>query len=470
MMQARRSYSIAAFIVLAGFASPTTADTPFPAVWDHEFGDALDQSVTAVTTDPSSAVYTLVNLAGTVNFGCGPITSAGSVDVALAKYNSSGACLWSKRFGDASLQTGVAASANATGIFIASTFSGSINAGGGNLTSLGGSDILVAHFDSNGAAVWSVAGGGTSADFATGLALDSAGNSLVIGYTAGTFAMGSVGLTSVGGNDGFVIQLNSTGSPQWLHAFSGAGEQQPHGVASDSSNNVIVTGLYAQSMDLGTGQLMSQGMNDIFLAKFDSSGNTVWAESFGAAGNDIGYAVTVDSADDIWMCGSYSGTVSFGSTTLTSHAASDNFVVRLDSTGHVLWAVDPYTGTGTGVTSVCSVAVNGDGRGYVGLSLSGTGTAFGAPFASAGSASNQSDAVVGAIRSTDGAPLGYFSAGSTEQAKAFSVAIDPGGRILSGGYFYGNINFGLDSLNSSGGQDGYVVVQIDDRIYIGGFE
>ncbi len=56
-------------------------------------------------------------------------------------------------------------------------------------------------------------------------------------------------------------------------------------------------------MDLGTGTLTSQGMNDIFLAKFDSSGNT-WAESFGAAGTDIGYAVTVDSADDIWMCSS----------------------------------------------------------------------------------------------------------------------------------------------------------------------
>ena len=282
--------------------------------------------------------------------------------------------------------------------------------------------------------------------------------------------MGSLGLTSVGGNDGFVIQLNPAGSPQWLHAFSGAGEQQPHGVASDSSNNVIVAGTYAQSMDLGTGTLTSQGMNDIFLAKFDSSGNTVWAESFGAAGTDIGYAVTVDSADDIWMCGSYSGTVSFGGVTLTSHAASDNFVVRLDSAGHVLWAIDPYSGSGTGVNSVCSLAVNGSGRGYVGLSLSGSGTAFGAPFASAGSASNQSDAVVGAIRGADGAPLGYSSAGSTQQARTFSVALDSGGRILSGGYFYGNIDFGLGSRSSSGGEDGYVVVQTDDRIYIGGFD
>ena len=353
IMHAKKSAAIAAVIALTGFSSPAPADTPYVAVWDHGFGDALDQSVTAVTTDPSSTVYTLVNLAGTVDFGCGPLTSAGSVDVALAKYDSGGACLWSKRFGDASSQSGVAARADATGIVIAATFSGSIDPGGGTPdVVLGSSDIVVARFDSSGAEVWNTKGGGTATDTATGLALDSAGNTLVIGSTAGTFAMGSVGLTSVGGDDGFVIQLNSTGNPQWLHAFSGAGEQQPHGVASDSSNNVIVAGLYAQSMDLGTGPLTSQGMNDIFLAKFDSAGNTVWAESFGAAGNDIGYAVAVDSANDIWMCGSYSGTVSFGGVTLTSHAASDNFVVRLDSAGHVLWAIDPYSGSGTGVNSV----------------------------------------------------------------------------------------------------------------------
>jgi hypothetical protein len=267
-----------------------------------------------VTTDPGG-VYALLDFEGSFDFGCGPLIGDTNVDVALVRYDSSGNCLWSNRFGDSSAQFGVSAAADSTGVVITGTFSGSIDFGAGPLTSLGSSDVFVARFDTQGAPVWSTPGGGSAAESATGVALDPAGDALLIGTTAGSFTLGRVSMTSLGGTDGFVISLDSTGTPQWLRPFSGVGTQLPLGVASDSSNNVVVTGAFAQSMDLGTGVLTSQGMNDIFLAKFDSSGTTLWAESFGASGNDIGYAVATDSENNVWICGSYSGTVNFGSVT-----------------------------------------------------------------------------------------------------------------------------------------------------------
>ena len=87
-------------------------------------------------------------MSGQVDFGTGPLASAGGSDVFLAKFKSLGTPVWSKRFGDAQSQTGVGVAADASSnILMAGDFSGSLDFGGGlSLTSAGGSDVFVAKF------------------------------------------------------------------------------------------------------------------------------------------------------------------------------------------------------------------------------------------------------------------------------------------------------------------------------------
>ncbi|MDR3385639.1 MAG: hypothetical protein P4L92_01195 [Rudaea sp.] len=350
-------------------------------------------------------------------------------------------------------------------MIITGNFTGSIDFGAGAFTSQGGSDVFLARFNSLGQFLWSETAGGTSTDSPTGVALDSAGEVLLIGSTTGMFTIGGLSMMSAGGTDGFLVGLNSAGIPQWMRSFSGAGTQLPLGIATDGSNNVVVTGAFQQSMDLGLGQLTSEGGLDIFLAKFDSGGNTVWSESFGSSGNEIGYSVAIDGSNNIWLCGSYQGTVSFGSTMLTSQAATGYFVAKFDAGGQPLWAVDAEVGSTT-ASAPCSLAVGTNNRGYVGLSLSDSGTAFGMPFTSAGS----TDAFVGAIQGADGSYLGYSNIGGAGAEEVLSVAVDPKGRIVSGGFFSSNIDFGSGPVANEGGMDGYVYVEADDRIFASGFE
>ena len=455
-------------LLLAILPLAANAATPYYSVWANPIGNAANQSVVAVAPDATGAVYALANVTGVVTVGsCGALGGSGATsDVFLTRYDSSGNCLWSNPFAGNQTQTGVGAAANSTGVIIIGNFTGNINFGTGPLLSQGGADVFLARFSALGQIVWSEEAGGASTDTPTGVAIDSSGNVSLIGDTNGTFTLGTQSMTSAGGTDGFLVSVNPSGSAQWLRSFSGLGTQIPLGVATDASNNVIVSGAFQQSMDLGLGPLTSQGGFDIFLTKFDSNGNTLWSESFGSSGDDIGYAVATDSSSNIWLCGSYQGTISIGSTILTSQAATGYFVAKFGAGGQPLWAVDAEVGSTT-ASAPCSLAVGTNNRGYVGLSLSGSGTAFGLPFSSAGS----TDSFVGAIQGSDGSYLGYSSVGSNGADNVLSVAIDPTGRIVSGGFFSGtSIDFGAGPVANQGGMDGYIYIEVDDRIFASEFE
>ena len=74
--------------------------------------------------------------------------------------------------------------------------------------------------------------------------------------------------------------------------------------------------------------------------RVDSTGNVAWAIKAGDSSNDIGYGIASDGAGGALVTGAFQGTATFGSSiTLTSSGFSDAFVMRVDSTGNVTWAI-----------------------------------------------------------------------------------------------------------------------------------
>ena len=94
----------------------------------------------------------------------------------------------------------------------------------------------------------------------------------------------------------------------------------------DASGNVYVTGDYQGTADfdpsLGTTDLTSNGNEDIFFAKYNSSGDLTWANSLGSNSNDEGYGIAVDGSGNVHVTGEFRGTVDFdpgsGTTNLNS--------------------------------------------------------------------------------------------------------------------------------------------------------
>ncbi|MFL5754179.1 MAG: T9SS type A sorting domain-containing protein [Bacteroidia bacterium] len=99
------------------------------------------------------------------------------------------------------------------------------------------------------------------------------------------------------------------------------------------SHNIYFDSLFLQTFG-------SSGYRDAYLAKIDSSGKWLWAINTGGIGWDGFYNIDLDTTGNIYMMGFFgSPTATFGSTTLTNASNDDFYLAKYDSSGNNIWAV-----------------------------------------------------------------------------------------------------------------------------------
>jgi hypothetical protein len=115
----------------------------------------------------------------------------------------------------------------------------------------------------------------------------------------------------------------------------------------------------------GTNTLSSNGGYEIFILKLDAAGNFVWAKSIGASGHDVGNSIAVDGWGNIAATGHFNSVVDFdpgsGTSFLTAGSNNNAFILRMDSTGNLIWARQ----FGAGSAKVDGLAVDLDRQGNV---------------------------------------------------------------------------------------------------------
>ncbi len=157
-------------------------------------------------------------------------------------------------------------------------------------------------------------------DWSHSVAVDSSGNVYTAGMFYGTVdfdpGAGTENHTPVGGTDAYLLKLDSSGDYAWVAVFGNSQTDTAQGVAVDSSGNVYVTGSFEGTVDFdpgsGTDNHTSTGSKDVFVLKLDSSGDLVWAKSFGgSANNDQGFSIAVDSSGNVYVAGEFHATVDF---------------------------------------------------------------------------------------------------------------------------------------------------------------
>src|SRR5260221_409050 len=116
------------------------------------------------------------------------------------------------------------------------------------------------------------------------------------------------------------IGVNCFGqAPSWLWAKSAGGisHDRCNGICTDVSGNIYITGWFGAPIVFGTTTLTSTGSQDIFIAKYDASGNVIWAKSAGGIYSDQGISVSTDAGGNVFISGSFSSTsINFGTTIL----------------------------------------------------------------------------------------------------------------------------------------------------------
>src|SRR6185369_6676346 len=193
-------------------------------------------------------------------------------------------------------------------IFIAGYFTGTVDFGGGALTSVGGLEMFLAKYSSTGTHLLSKRFGSTADDLAKSVAIDPFGNVLLTGTFRGNVSFGGATLTSdgtfqspyyPGGPDVFIAKFDNNGSPIWSKNFTNTSGDEGYSIASDANGNIFLTGYYQGTIDFGGGILLQNGGSDIYLAKFSSAGVHLWSKHFGGTAADSGQALAVDSSGNV---------------------------------------------------------------------------------------------------------------------------------------------------------------------------
>ena len=218
---------------------------------------------------------------------------------------------------------------------------------GPNSTNLVGSGGYVVKVDPAGNFLWSKSTGTNG--WLNGVATDAAGNVYVTGATnLSYFSNGDVQCEFT------LTKYDALGNFVWTVQSQGQIQDQGSQLKVDAATNIYVNGIFASSnFTIGsitlTNDYISPDPNDWrfdrFTAKFDASGNVLWAKAIEAP-HSLWPMVgpNLDAASNVIVAGILASTVSLGTTTLTNIGAGDIFVVKCDSAGNLLWAKDVGVG------------------------------------------------------------------------------------------------------------------------------
>ncbi len=317
--------------------------------------DALGNCLWAVklqgNVNDIAGAYVTGWYAGTAVIGTTTLTSAGgTIDIFIAKFDqSTGNFLWAKSAGsNQDDDYGTAISFDQfgypilTGYFWDLATFGTINLTGTNW------ETFIARYDAtNGNCMWAIAAGGSNNQ--RSFSIQTMSNiSYIVGKFAGTATIGTTTLTSNSGSDDIFIAKYDAGIPGWVWARSvgSAGQDEAYDIVRvNSSSDMYVTGIFSNSMTLGTTTLTSTGNLDAFTARIDANGNWVWAKSGGSATYyDYSNTITADNTG-CYVAGKFQGTATFGTYSVTSTGLEDAFITHYSPTGTELWAIQ---GGGTG--------------------------------------------------------------------------------------------------------------------------
>ena len=213
---------------------------------------------------------------------------------------------------------------------------------------------------------WTKQMGTYTGDAGRGIAIDKNGNLYVTGITIG----GLDGNTNAGSEDLFLIKYDSSGNKQWTKQLGTSSYDAARGIITDSNSNVYIAGSTKGGLD---GQIHGGGY-DLFVVKYDSSGNKQWTKQMGTSSDDAAYGITSDSNNNVYLTG-----VTHSNLDGNSQAGGgDLFVVKYDSSGDKQWT--KQTGSSS-YDRAESIATDNNGNlyltGYTEGNLDGNGNAGG---------------------------------------------------------------------------------------------
>ncbi len=334
--------------------------------WVKTQGGFFDDQAIGIQSDEIGNSYITGSFQGIASFNGLPMVSRGGDDIWVAKYNNLGEVQWVNQAGGTSEETGHTIALDVSrNVIIGGLFQGTPTFGSSTtLTSAGSTDGFVAKYTTLGQFVWATKMGGAQADAIYAVKSDYSGNVYVAGMARNNATFGLLPIASNGEKDAIVAKLSKAGSPLWVKSIGGTGNDAAKSLAIDANANVYIAGSFRNSLTLGRKTVVSSGLNDIFVASFNTTGYLNWWQHAGSTGADSCLTVSLLPNNDLILGGSVDTAVDFGGTSITPQGLSDAYVVRLDQK-HIYTApeITPVNCFG-GTEGAINLTVGGGTRPY----------------------------------------------------------------------------------------------------------
>lgn len=432
--------------------------------WAKSVGTLDVESGYSITTDTWGNTYVTGGFySSQLTFGSYTLNNygiTGDDDVFIVKYDSAGNVIWAKSAGGVNFEHGSSITTDAAGnVYVAGGFSSPfITCGTQSITnSSNGIDIFILKLDSAGNTLWLQNPIGLSSDWANGISADTMGNCYVTGYfTSSSISFGLYTLTNFGINgveDFFIAKYDASGNVVWAHSIGGAGTDKGNSIATDANGSSYVTGYFnSTSLTFGSDTLINKGSDDIFIVKYNAGGNVIWANRAGGTSDDQASSISTDSAGNSYVTGYFhSQSIAFGPDTLiNTNNSADVFIVKYDPAGNAAWA---KKAGGTNYDYGSSIAVSANGNSYFTGYFQSPALTFGSDSLNNISSSGSADIFI-LKYNTAGNVIWAKSAGGWGSDYGTGIKTDDFNNVYLTGYFDSSVlTIGSDTLNNYGNKD-----------------
>ena len=292
--------------------------------WLKKAGSALDDSPSAATLDANGNIYWTGELASNGTFDSYSLSKG----VFLSKIDPAGNTLWAHNqfTGGSPAQLFI----NGNEILMSGyTNNDTLTIDTAILISNNNIDCFLAKTDLNGSVLSAKRFGGNLFQYALDFETDANGNIFLIGAFEDSLVVDAFTLSNNGKYDFFFAKFDSNFNAIWIqqsHATGSAGAKS-NSLVKDIDGMFYVAGQFSGNASFGSFNTSTANSSDFFIARYDDTGNCIGVRHFGFA---VAARSEIDSNGDIIVSGTFANTVNIGSTSLTSHGGSDMFFAKAD--------------------------------------------------------------------------------------------------------------------------------------------
>ena len=270
----------------------------------------------------------------------------------------------------------------------------------------------------------------------------------------------------------------------WANNYGGTGSDGSFDIVADHAGNIIAAGSFENTISFGSFQLTATSQTlDIFVAKFNSDGEVIWAKSAGGGDYDRAYGVTVDEFDNIIVTGTFNGRAFFDTSSILSNGNADIFIAKYSPGGSLQWVIN--YGTEGGYEYAFDIATDDLNN----ILVTGTSQTFGAvalpililtlkfnaqglqqwESAAGGLNFNNSGYGIAVNSNNDVFITGCAADSVTFSATSYTIA-DPGGDIFIAKYDANGVFNWVEQagFNNNNDQGGAITINENDDLFVTG--